>query len=117
MAAPLTPTNFLVQQSNGQVLVSWNQSVGATSYIVSRSLDNVTYTVIATVGGSPLATQYLDTAVALATQYWYTVVAVNISGDSPATVPASAIPAPTAEMTLAQIRLAAQQRADRVNSN
>jgi hypothetical protein len=117
MAVPATPTNFLVQQANQQILVSWNQMPTATSYIVSRSLDNITYTVVATVSGTPLATQYLDTSVLLATQYWYTVVASNGSGNSAATVPASAIPTPTAEQTLAQIRLSAQQRADRVNSN
>lgn len=63
-----------------------------------------------------MATSYLDTAITLGTTYWYQVVATNSSGSSPATPSASATPAPTGEMTLAQIRLAAQQRADRVNS-
>lgn len=116
MAAPGVPQNFDVQTANQQILVSWSLSPGATSYIVKRSLDNVTYTTLATVSGSPLATSYLDTAVALATQYWYIVSADN-GANSGYTLPKSAIPTPTGEMTLSQIRLAAQQRADRVNSN
>ncbi len=116
MAIPSTPTNFSVQMSNGQVLVSWNLSVSATSYIVQRSLDNVTYTTLATVSGDPLATSYLDTAVTLGTKYFYKVAASNVDGTSPYTPPADAIPTPSGEMSLAAIRLAAKQRADRVNS-
>lgn len=116
MAIPGIPQGFLVQQSNQVVLISWNLSAGATSYVVQRSLDNITYTNLVTLSGSPLATSYLDTTVALGTQYWYQVAAVSVSGSSSYTVPQSAIPAPTGEMTLSQIRLAAQQRADRVNS-
>ena len=116
MAAPGTPVNFIVQTGNQQNLVSWNLSAGATSYIVNRSLDNVTYTVLATVSGSPLATSYVDTAVTLGTQYWYTVQAANTDGNSLATLPQSATPTQYGEMSLGAIRLAAQQRADRVNS-
>lgn len=114
--APGIPQNFNVQTANQQNLVSWSLSTGATSYIVQRSLDNVTYSTLATVSGSPLATLYLDTAVTLGTQYFYQVAASNgtVSGY---TTPQAVIPAPTGEMTLSQIRLSAQQRADRVNSN
>jgi hypothetical protein len=117
MAAPSVPTNFNVQTANQQILVSWDLSAGATSYLVQRSLDNVTYTALATVTGSPLATSYVDTAITLGTQYWYKVAASNIDGDSFYTEAQSAIPTQTGEMSLAQVRLAAQQRADRVNSN
>lgn len=72
---PGIPQGFNAQTGNGQNLVSWLQSPGATSYIVQRSLDNVTYSITATVTGSPLATSYLDTAVILGTQYWYRVAA------------------------------------------
>jgi hypothetical protein len=116
MAAPGIPQNFNVQTANQQILVSWSLSAGATSYIVQRSEDNVTYATIATVSGSPLATSYLDTAVTLGTQYWYQVSADN-GMNSGYTLPQSAVPTPTGEMCLSQIRLAAQQRADRVNSN
>lgn len=117
MAAPGIPQSFTVQQSNGQVLVSWALSVGATQYLIQRSLDNVTFTPLATVSGSPLATSYLDTAVTLGVQYWYKVAASNGTDTSSYTNSASAIPAPTGEMTLADIRQKAKERADRVNSN
>lgn len=115
--APGQPQSFAVQTANQQVLISWALSTGATSYVVQKSLDNVTYTTLATVTGSPLATQYLDTTAALGVQAWYQVAGVNANGTSPYTTPQAAIPAPTGEMTLSQIRLSAMQRADRVNSN
>lgn len=115
--APGIPQNFNAQTANGQNLVSWSLSTGATSYLVQRSLDNVTYTLLTTVTGSPLATSYLDTAVTIGTQYWYQVAASNSMGDSSYTTPQSVVPTTTGEMCLSQIRLAAMQRADRVNSN
>lgn len=115
--SPSTPENLNVQSGNQQILVSWDLSAGATSYLIQRSLDNVTYAALATVSGSPLATQYLDTAVTLGTEYWYQTSASNVDGDSPYTTPLSAVPVPVAEMCLSQIVLAAQQRADRVNAN
>lgn len=114
--APGTPSNFVVQTANRQNLASWDQTTGATSYTVARSLDNVTYTVLATISGSPLATSYLDAAVTVGTQYFYKVLASNTNGDSPYTAAQGIIPAPTGEKSLAQIRLEAQQRADRVDS-
>lgn len=117
MAVPGIAQQFNVQTGNGQILASWALVPGATSYIINRSLDNVTFTVIATVTGSPLATSYLDTAVTLGSQYWYTVQASNTDGTSSATIAQFAIPTTTGEMTLSQIRLASMQRADRVNSN
>lgn len=117
MAIPGIPNSFAVQQANQQILVSWDLSAGASSYIVQRSQDNITYTTIATVSGSPLATSYLDTTGTLGVNYYYQVAASNTSGTSGYTVPASATPTPSGELTLGQIRLKAQQRADRVNSN
>jgi hypothetical protein len=115
--APGIPQNMNVQTANQQNLVSWDLSSGATSYIVQRSLDNVTYTTLVTISGSPLATSYLDTGVVIGTQYWYKVSASSGTGTSSYTTPQSAVPSPTGEMCLSQIRLAAMQRADRVNSN
>lgn len=98
-------------------MLSWDLSVGADSYILQRSLDNVTYTALATISGSPLATSYVDTSVSLSTQYWYKVAAQSGSDVSSYTSAQSEIPVPTGELALAQIRLQAQQTADRVNSN
>lgn len=117
MAIPGIPQNMFVQTGNQKNLISWDLVTGATAYEVQRSLDNVTFTALATVSGSPLATSYLDTAVVVGTEYWYRVASTNGSGTSSYTISASAIPTETGEMSLAQIRLAAQQRADRVNSN
>ena len=116
-STPGIPQNFNVQTANQQNLVSWALSAGATSYIVQRSLDNVTYINLVTISGSPLATSYVDMAVTLGTQYWYQVAAASGVNVSSYTAPQSAVPTPTGEMCLSQIRLAAMQRADRVNSN
>ncbi len=114
---PGIPQNLVAQTANQQNLLSWDLAVGATDYKIQRSLDNVTFTALVTISGSPLATSYLDTAVTIGTQYWYKVASSNSSGDSSYTNSQSLIPTPTGEMCLAQIRLKAQQRADRVNSN
>lgn len=117
MAVPSTPTNFYVQTANLQVLISWDLSVGATSYRVQRSLDNVTFSTLATISGSPLATSYLDTTGTEGTQYWYKVCAINSDGDSSYTTPDSAIPSKTAEKSLKEIRNLAKLKADMKNSN
>ena len=113
---PGIPNNLYVQTANQQVLVSWDQTAGATSYLIQRSLDNVTFTALATVSGSPLATSYLDTAVTLGTQYFYTVAASDGTTTSPYTASQSAIPTQTGEMSLQALRLSSQQKADLVNS-
>lgn len=112
MATPVTPTTFAVQQGNQQVYVSWDLNVLALSYVVQRSSDGLTYATIA----SPTTPNYLDTTVTIGQLYYYQVAAVNGSGTSPYTAPLSIVATPTSEMTLFQLRLAAQQRADRVNS-
>lgn len=117
MAAPGTPQSFYVQTANQTNLVSWGISAGADSYKIQRSLDNVTYTDLVTISGSPLATSYLDTAVVIGTQYSYQVCAITSTVASPYTVPQSVVPAPMGEYSLGAIRLASQQTADRVNSN
>lgn len=113
MAIPATPTGFVVQQGNGQNYLSWNLATGATSYKINRSLDGVTYTLYATIAPN----SYFDTAVTTGTQYFYQVCASNGSGDSPFTAPLSVVPTMSGQMSLGEIRLLSQQRADRVNSN
>lgn len=120
--APGIPSNLFLQTANRQNYLSWSQATGATSYNVLRSLDNVTFTTIATISGSPLNAYYLDTSVNVGTQYWYGVTATNINGTSGVAVPSSnsissLVPAPTSEMSLLLLRRHAQEKADRVNSN
>lgn len=113
MAIPGIPQNFYLQTANIQNLAAWDYVTGATSYIVQRSLDGLTFSTVSTQASN----QYLDTTVTAGTQYWYQVASVNGSGTSAYTQPQSVVPATSGEMSLGAIRLAAQQRADRVNSN
>lgn len=113
MAIPALPQNFYVSQGNRQVYLKWNLVAGATSYSLQRSLDNVTFSVLA----SPTNNDYTDSAVTVGTQYFYKVASVNGSGTSSYTNALSIVPAPTGEMSLGELRLSAQQRADRVNSD
>lgn len=113
MAIPSTPTNVYVQQGNGQVFVSFDISAGATSYPILRSTDGVSFIQIA----APAVNSYLDTSVTDGTQYFYQVQATSVDGTSVASVAQSVIPTLTSEVSLGQLRLMSQQRADRVNSN
>lgn len=113
MSAPAIPSGFFVQQADGSVLLTWNIVAGATSYSVQRSTDGVTYSTVA----SPVVNLYQDTAVTTGTLYYYQVATTNGSGTSPYTQPQQVVPTLAGQMSLAAIRLAAQQRADRVNSN
>ncbi len=105
---PSTPTNVFVQQGNAQVYLSWDISLGATSYNVLRSIDNVTFASVA----APTANSYLDAAVSIGTKYFYQVTATNASGTSLASNAQSIVPALSGTMSLAQIRQMAVQRAD-----
>ncbi len=120
--APNAPANLYLQTANRQNYLSWSQSAGATSYQILRSLDNLTFTLLATLSGTPLLPQYLDAAVTIGTQYFYGVVAVNGNGSSAVAQPtnlsqSSLVPAPTSEMSLLSLRRHSQEKADRVNSN
>lgn len=111
-AIPGTPVNFQIQEGNGEIYLTWNLSAGATSYQVQRSTDGVTFTIVA----SPATNSYLDSAVVLGTQYFYQIASTNVNGTSPYTSPQSQVPTLTGIMTLGQLRLLSQQKADRVNS-
>jgi len=112
MAIPAIPNNYFAQTGNGVNFLSWDLAAGATSYVIQRSTDGINYSTLATVAPN----QYLDSAVTLGTAYFYQVASSNGSGTSPYTTAQSVVPTTTGEMSLGAIRLAAQQRADRVNS-
>lgn len=112
MAIPAQPSQFYVTQGNGQIALQWNIEAGATSYQIQRSTDGVIFANLA----APVANSYLDTTVVLGTLYYYQVASINGSGTSIFTAPQSAVPTPTGEMSLSQLRQAAQQRADMINS-
>lgn len=113
MAIPGRPINFVVQQANGQVWLTWDLAAGATSYDVLRSTDGVTFASIAT----PAPNSYLDLTATVGTEYFYQVASTNVDGTSSPTTAQSITPVLTGQITLGQLRLKSQQRADRVNSN
>lgn len=112
MAIPSVPSNYNLQTGNQKAFLSWDITPTATSYSVQRSTDGVTFSVLAT----PAINNYLDTTVVIGTQYYYQVAATNGSGTSAYTTAQSIVPTPIGEMSLGELRLKAQQRADRVNS-
>lgn len=111
--APAIPTQVIIQQGNTDVLLSWSMVSAATSYAVQRSADGITYASL----GTSTSPKYLDTTATINTQYWYQVASVNASGTSSYSSALSIIPTRSAVMSLAAIRLAAQQRAEMENSN
>lgn len=113
MAIAAVPTNFIVQQANGQAFLSWAIAATATGYSVQRSTDGVNFTTLA----SPTLNSYLDTTVTVGTQYFYQVASVNGSGTSAYTAPLSVVPTYAGQLSLGEIRTLAQQRADMINSN
>ena len=114
MSAPGMVNNFLVQQGNGTVALSWSPYPGATSYTLQRSTDSNTWS---TLVASTTALAYVDSTVTTNSKYYYRISATNGSGTGPYTSPVSTIPTNIDTVSLAWLRQAAQQRADRVNSN
>ncbi len=70
---PPTPTNVVATPGMGQVVVSWDPSLGAATYNVKRSTTSGAEVTITNVS----ATSYTDTAVINGTPYYYVVSAVN----------------------------------------
>src|SRR5215469_6195130 len=81
--------NVTVTGGNGQVVLSWSASSGATSYNVKRSTTNGgPYNTIA----SPTTASYTDTGLTNGTTYYYVVSAVNSAGESANSSQVSATP-------------------------
>lgn len=111
-SVPYQPQGLNVQQTDGNILLSWNGSLGATSYQVQRSTDGVNFSNLAT----STSNQYVDAYPGIGIKFYYQVSALNISGASPYSSIVYVVPSPPGEMSLGEIRLEAQQTADRVNS-
>lgn len=110
---PSVPTNFLVQSGNGQVYLSWSQVVSASSYDIYRSTDNITYASVANQAGNT----YYDTTAIVGTLYYYEIRSVNANGNSGFTSPLAITVVDYGKVSLGQIRLSSQQRADMVNNS
>ncbi len=110
---PYQPQNLNAEQADGNILLTWNGSLGATSYQIQRSTDGVNFSNLATTG---VVSQYLDSLPGIGIMYYYQVAGVNTAGTSPYSSIAQMVAAPPSEMSLYELRLRAQQTADRVNS-
>lgn len=113
MSVPGIVQNIVIQQGNSQVVLSWSLTSGATGYTIQRSTDQITYSTV----GTTSATVYTDSTVTASTSYWYKIAATNGSGTGSYSNPLKVIPTSIDTVSLAWLREAAQQRADRVNSN
>lgn len=111
-ALPPQPQNVVAQQSDGNILLTWNGVVGSTNYLVQRSIDGVNFVPYS---ATPFV-QFIDALPGIGIKYYYQVVAVNINGTGPYSSIVYSIAAPPSEMSLWELRLRSQQTADRVNS-
>lgn len=114
MAIPYQPQSLTAEQADGNILLTWSAALDATGYTIQRSTDGVNYTTLTTVGQ---VTQYLNELPGTGIMYWYQVAATNSDGTSTYSTPAQMVAAAPSEMSLFELRLRAQQTADRVNSN
>jgi O-glycosyl hydrolase/regulation of enolase protein 1 (concanavalin A-like superfamily) len=88
-----TPTGLVATPGNNEVALTWNASIGATSYNVKRSTTSGSgYATIA----SPTSASYTDSTAVNGTTYYYVVSAVNGSGESANSSQVSATPGPVA---------------------
>jgi fibronectin type 3 domain-containing protein len=88
---PAAPTSLVATPGSNQVVLSWNVSLGATSYNVKRAtMSGGPYTIIT----NPTAAGFTDTTVVNGTAYYYVVSAVNISGEGTNSSQVSVTPAP-----------------------
>lgn len=111
---PFQPQNVTAEQTDGNILISWNASLGATNYQIQRSTDGVNFTNLATVGQ---VTQYVDAFPGVGVMFYYQIAAINGSGTGPYSLVVAMVTAPPAELSLYELRLRCQQKADRVDSN
>lgn len=115
MAVPYQPQNLVAEQADGNILITWNGSLLATSYQIQRSTDGVNFSNLTTTAGNSYVDAY--PSVAVGTQYYYQVAGVNTSGTGSYSSVAQMVAAPPGEMSLGELRLRSQQCADRVDSN
>lgn len=110
---PYQPQNLTAEQADGNILLTWSGSLGATTYQIQRSLDGVNFTNLA----STAAAQYIDSYPGVGIQYYYQVAGVSGAGTGTYSSVATIVAAGPGEMSLGELRFRSQQCADRVGSN
>ena len=114
MSVPYQPQNFVAEQADGNILLSWDAALSATSYNIQKSTDGINWTTNVPISSG---TQYVDQLPGVGVQYYYQVAGINSSGTGPYSSIVTMVSAPPSEMSLYELRLRAQQTADRVNSD
>lgn len=102
---PYQVQNVTAEQSDGNILISWQGAVGATSYYIQRSTDGVNFTALAAVG---LVTQYVDVRPGIGIAYYYQVAGASAFGNAAqATLTFTGQPAVGNTITVGNITLTA----------
>ena len=114
MAVPFQPQNLQAQQADGNILLTWAGSLGASSYQIQRSTDGTNFSNLATVSQ---VNQYLDSLPGVGIMYYYQVAGVNTDGTGVYSNIAQMVAATPGEMSLFELRLRSKETADRVDSN
>ena len=80
LALPSVPVGFTATSGNLNIILSWNATDQASSYVVKRSTSaNGTFITIATVS----TMNYVDSSVTSGQTYYYKLVAANTTGEGP----------------------------------
>jgi len=98
--APPPPTNLSAGLAGlNEVRLSWAGATGASSYVVERSPDGSTWSLVA---ANVTATEYFDSGLGFATTYYYRVLAASNAGSSPPSSIVSALTAAQPDVLSAQ---------------
>ena len=94
---PATAPTVSATGGIGQISLSWNSVIGATSYNVMRSTSPGTETILTT---GVTTTSYTDKNVAVGMTYYYQVSGVNSGGQGPSSQEKSATPTPPPDFSI-----------------
>lgn len=108
----LTPSGFTIASAENAVIMNWNQTPLALSYVIRRSADNIVFADL----GVSSSLSYVDKSGVVGTIYYYQVQATNGASFGNPTASLAALALAPGQSTAGNIILEAQQRCDKVNS-